>query len=169
MKLLSRPKIALVLPLAVLAVAALIALNELGYQRSSVAAESMVREQDKRGALSLLLQQVLDAETGQRGYLLTGDEKYLLPYAESTAKISATLDTLRTAYLGDPVQLGKFAELSRAVSRKLAEIEVTIKIRNLGGDNESWMQVLRTNLGRDYMNATRDAALDMIATTAASM
>ena len=169
MKLLSRPKIALVLPLAVLAVAALVALNELGYQRSSVAAESMVREQDKRGALSLLLQQVLDAETGQRGYLLTGDEKYLLPYAESTAKISATLDTLRTAYLGDPVQLGKFAELSRAVSKKLAEIEVTIKIRNLGGDNESWMQVLRTNLGRDYMNATRDAALDMIATTAASM
>ena len=169
MKWLRRPKIAFVLPLAVLAVAALVALNELGYQRSSVAAESMVREQQQRSMLHVLLQQVLDAETGQRGYLLTGDEKYLLPYLEATAKITATLDALRTIYVGDPVQLGKFAELSRAVSRKLAEIEVTIKIRNLGGDSENWMQVVRTDLGRDYMNATRDIALSMIETAAASM
>lgn len=169
MKLFSRPKIALVLPLAVLAVAALIALNELGYQRSAVAAESMVREQEKRGTLHVLLQQVLDAETGQRGYLLTGDEKYLLPYSEATSKLTATLDSLRTSYADDAVQLGKFAELSRAVSRKLAELEVTIKIRNLGGNSENWMQVVRTDLGRDYMNSTRDAAIDMIATAAASM
>ncbi len=166
---LRRPTVALVLPLAVLAVAALVALNELGYQRSSVAAESMVREQDRRGTLNLLLQQVLDAETGQRGYLLTGDAKYLLPYSEATSKISATLDRLRTSYAGDAAQLSKFAELSRAVSRKLAELEVTIKIRNLGGDSESWMRVVRTDLGRDYMNATRDAALDMIAAAAGNM
>ena len=169
MNLFRRPKVALVLPLAVLAVAALVALNELGYQRSSTAAESMVREQDRRGTLHLLLQQVLDAETGQRGYLLTGDEKYLLPYAEATNKLTATLDHLRVSYMGDAAQLGKFAELSRSVSRKLAEIEVTIKLRNLGGDSENWMQVVRTDLGRDYMNATRDTALDMIAAASANM
>ena len=169
MNLFRRPKVALVLPLAVLAVAALVALNELGYQRSSVAADSMLREQDRRSTLHLLLQQVLDAETGQRGYLLTGDEKYLLPYAEATNKLTATLDHLRVSYTGDAAQLGKFAELSRSVSRKLAEIEVTIKLRNLGGDSENWMQVVRTDLGRDYMNATRDAAFDMIAAAAANM
>jgi signal transduction histidine kinase len=169
LKLLSRPKIALILPMAVVAVAALIALNELGYRRSSVAAESLVREQEKRGTLHVLLQEVLDAETGQRGYLLTGDEKYLIPYGEATAKITATLDRLRGIYLDDAVQLGKFAELSRAVSRKLAELEVTVKLRNLGGESENWMAVVRTNLGRDYMNATRDSALDMIASAAANM
>ncbi|HNY46262.1 MAG TPA: CHASE3 domain-containing protein, partial [Casimicrobium sp.] len=80
---LSRKKNVWVLPLAVLAVASLIALNELGYRRSSEAAQSMVNEQEKRSALNTLLQQVLDAETGQRGFLLTGDEKYLQPYAEA--------------------------------------------------------------------------------------
>lgn len=169
MKLLSRPKAVIVLPLAVLAVASLIALNELGYRRSALAARMIVAEQEKRGALHQLLQQVLDAETGQRGYLLTGDEKYLLPYTDATNKINATLDALRTSYADDTAQLGRFAELSRAVSRKIAEIEVTIKIRQVGGDSENWMQVVRTDLGSAYMNATRDTALQMINTAAVNM
>ena len=126
-------------------------------------------EQEKRSTLHVLLQQVLDAETGQRGYLLTGDDKYLLPYAEATNNITKTLDSLRAIYVDDKAQLTRFAALSRAVSRKLAELEVTIKIRNAGGDSENWMQVVRTDLGRDYMNATRNTALEMIATAAGSM
>ena len=158
-----------VLPLAVLAVASLIALNEIGYRRSAEAAQSMAREQEKRGHLHLLLQQVLDAETGQRGYLITGDEKYLEPYSEATAKIGSTLDKLRTIYSGDAAQLARFAELSRGVSKKLAELEVTLKIRRVGGDSENWMQVVRTNLGKDYMLAIRDTALDLIQTASESM
>ncbi len=169
MKLLSRPKVALILPLVVLSVAALIALNELGYRRSTTAAESMVTEQEKRGSLHRLLQQVLDAETGQRGYLLTGDDRYLIPYREAAAKINVTLDTLRAGYVADKEQLARFADLSRVISRKLAELEVTIKIRAIGGDSENWMQVIRTDLGRDYMNATRDIALEMIATSSDRM
>jgi len=160
----TRPKTAWVLPIAALAVAALIALNELSFRRSAEAAESMVYEQQKRSNLHVLMQQVLDAETGQRGYLLTGDEKYLLPYSEATTKINATLDTLRADYANDAAQLARFAELSRAVSRKLAEIEVTIKVRQVGGDSENWMQVVRTDLGKDYMNSARHAALELIAT-----
>lgn len=169
MKLLTRPKVALVLPLAVLAVAALVALNELGYQRSSVAAESMVREQQKRGVLNLLLQQVLDAETGQRGYLLTGDEKYLVPYSDATTKINETLAVLGTKYIGEPAQVLQFDNLSRAVAKKLAEMEVTMKLRQLGGDSENWLQVVRTDLGRDYMNSVRDVARELIAEASALM
>ena len=169
MHLLSRPKAALVLPLAVLAVASLIALSELGYRSSAVAAETMVDEQEKQSALYVLLQQVLSAETGQRGYLLTGDEKYLVPYMEAIHNITKTLDGLRTIYVGDKVQLARFSEMSRAVSRKLAELEVTIKIRQADGDSENWMQIVRTDMGRTYMNATRDTALEMIATAAESL
>jgi signal transduction histidine kinase len=162
-------KTSMVMPLAALAVAAMIALNELGYRRSVDAATSMAREQDKRGALHLLLQEVLDAETGQRGYLLTGDEKYLGPYSDATTKISASLDALRTMYLSDTEQIAKFSELSRAVSRKLAELEVTVRIRNVGGESENWMQVVRTDLGRDYMHAIRDAALGLVAVATEKM
>lgn len=169
MKIFGRPKLALVLPLVVLSVASLIALNELGYRRSTAAAVSMVSEQEKRGALHRLMQQVLDAETGQRGYLLTGDDRYLQPYSEATVKINATLDDLRNHYIGDNAQLARFAELSRVVSRKLGELEVTIKIRNVGGDSENWMQVVRTDLGREYMNSTREIALGMIDTASDRM
>lgn len=162
MKMLNRPRVALMLPLVVVSVAALIALNELGYRRSIAAAESMVREQEKRSTVQLLMQQVLDAETGQRGYLLTGDEKYLVPYNAATSKINSTLDRLRAAYADDATELGRFAELSRVISRKLGELEVTLKIRTIGADNENWMQVLRTDLGREYMTTTRDLALAMI-------
>ncbi len=162
MKLFNRPKVAFILPLVVVSVAALVALNELGYRRSIAAAESMVSEQEKRATLQLLMQQVLDAETGQRGYLLTGDEKYLVPYNSATSKINPTLDRLRASYANDAPELSRFAELSRVISRKLGEMEVTLKIRAIGGDNENWMQVVRTDLGRDYMTATRELALDMI-------
>ncbi len=169
MKLFRRPKLALVLPLVVVSVAALVALNELGYRRSITAAETLVNEQEKRGALHRLMQQVLDAETGQRGYLLTGDDRYLQPYSDATAKINGMLDALRSQYIGDNAQLARFAELSRVVSRKLGELEVTMKIRGVGGDNENWMQVVRTDLGREYMNATREIALDMIETASNRM
>jgi signal transduction histidine kinase len=164
-----QPRIALVLPLVVVSVAAIIALNEIGYRRSIVAAESMVQEQEKRSNIHLLMQQVLDAETGQRGYLLTGDEKYLLPYSQTTEKINATLDRLRNIYLSRPQQLDKFADLSRAVSRKLAEIEVTVKLRKLGGESQNWMKVVETDVGREYMNAIRDIGADLISVTVADM
>jgi signal transduction histidine kinase len=163
------PKIAFVLPLVVISVAALIALNEIGYRRSIVAAENMVLEQEKRTTIHTLMEHVLDAETGQRGYLLTGDEKYLLPYSQASTNIGVTLDRLRTIYLAHPEQLDQFADLSRAVSRKLAEIEVTVKLRSVGGDSKNWMQVISTDIGREYMAAVREKGAGLIAAAVVDM
>lgn len=153
----------LALPMAVLAVAALIALNELGYQRSILSAENMSLQQEKRGALNSLLQNMLDAETGQRGYLLTGDQKYLSSYGDALVEIAPALDRLRELYINDRGQVSQFAELSRSVSKKLAELEVTIKLRELGGATETWMQVVRIDVGRTYMDAVRDKGNALIA------
>ena len=153
----------LALAMAVLAVASLIALNELGYRRSIESAESMSLQQKKRGELNFLLQNMLDAETGQRGYLLTGDQQYLSSYEEALAQIAPTLDKLRDLYITDRAQLAQFAELSRGVSKKMAELEVTVKIRRLGGESENWMQVVRTDVGRGYMDNIRESANGMIA------
>lgn len=153
----------LALPMAVVAVASLIALNELGYRRSIESAESMSLQQKKRVELNFLLQNMLDAETGQRGYLLTGDQQYLSSYEEALAQITPTLDKLRDLYITDRAQLAQFAELSRGVSKKMAELEVTVKIRRLGGESENWMQIVRTDVGRSYMDNIRESANVMIA------
>jgi hypothetical protein len=59
----------------------LVVINETGYERSSAALDDIaVASQTRSNTLNKLLQHMLDAETGQRGYLLTGDPRYLEPY-----------------------------------------------------------------------------------------
>ena len=73
------PKMAISLPLAVLAAIILISINEAGFRLSSQANTNFKEAEATRGAVNRLLQHMLDAETGQRGYLLTGDPQYLAP------------------------------------------------------------------------------------------
>jgi hypothetical protein len=76
----------------------LIGINETGYVRSTEALYRIDEYTRTRNAVSRLLQHVLDAETGSRGYLLTGDPRYLEPYNAAVAEISQNLDNLRADY-----------------------------------------------------------------------
>lgn len=148
------PKMAISLPLAVLAAAILIFINEAGFRLSTQAVTRIEESQATRGAVNRLLQHMLDAETGQRGYLLTGDPKYLEPYDVATAEINQTLDTLRRHYTAYPEELAEFTLLSRSVSRKLAEMDLSVRMRKQGNE-EAWKFVLTTDVGMDQMNAIR--------------
>jgi signal transduction histidine kinase len=148
------PKMAISLPLAVLAAAILIFINETGFRLSTQAVTRIEESQATRSAVNLLLQHMLDAETGQRGYLLTGDPKYLEPYDVATADINQTLDTLRRHYTAYPEELAEFGLLSRSVSRKLAEMDLSVRMRKQGNE-EAWKFVLTTDVGMDQMNAIR--------------
>jgi CHASE3 domain sensor protein len=57
---------AISLPLAMLAAIAMVAINEVGYQRSNQALEAMAHTQSTRNAINHLMQNMLDAETGLR-------------------------------------------------------------------------------------------------------
>ncbi|WP_348064574.1 CHASE3 domain-containing protein [Polaromonas sp.] len=145
---------AISLPLAVLAAAILIFINEAGFRLSTQAVTRIEESQATRGAVNRLLQHMLDAETGQRGYLLTGDPKYLEPYDVATADINQTLDALRRHYTPYPEELAEFGLLSRSVSRKLAEMDLSVRMRKQGNE-EAWKFVLTTDVGMDQMNAIR--------------
>lgn len=145
---------AISLPLALLAACILIMINETGYNRSVAALNSMAQVQETRGAVNRLLQHMLDAETGQRGYLLTGEASYLEPYENATAVINQNLNLLRALYLGQPDELKIFAELSRSVQRKLSEMDVSVRLRKRGND-DAWKFVLTTDVGKEQMEAIR--------------
>lgn len=161
MKWFAIPKMAISLPLAVLAAVVLISINEAGFRLSTGAVTRIEESQATRGAVHLLLQQMLDAETGQRGYLLTGDPKYLEPYDAATADLNQTLDTLRRHYTASPAELTEFALLSRSVSRKLAEMDLSVRMRKQGNE-EAWKFVLTTDVGMDQMNAIRTQIVKLI-------
>jgi signal transduction histidine kinase len=145
------------LPLALLAAASLITINETGHRRSVAALQAMSLVQQTRTSVSRLLQHMVDAETGQRGYLLTGDQAYLAPYADASAVIQQNLLQLRELYdVGDlRGELQVFEELERNVQRKLSEMEVSVRLRGQGHEG-AWKFVLSTDVGAQHMKAIRE-------------
>src|SRR4051812_46991978 len=95
-----------------------------------------VRDSDKvvehsnlvRSHIQQLLTVMTDAETGQRGFLLTGDPGYLAPYRNSRTRAAQFLQLLRSDNVDDADQLHHLAELQPLVEAKLAELEDTIQI-----------------------------------------
>lgn len=71
---------------------------------------------------------LVDAESGQRGYLLTHDEGYLVPYKKTVASIDQRLADLRKMAEGDAQQSARLARVISAVEDKLAEMASTIEL-----------------------------------------
>ena len=162
------PKMTISLPLAVLAVVGLIFINEASFRSSSDAVADMQEAQLTRGALNDLKEIILDAETGQRGYLLTGNERYLEPYKNAINQVNQQLDKLRTIFTPYKDQMAEFGLLSRHISRKLAELDLSIRMRREGKE-EAWRFVLSTDVGKEHMQAIRDQTTKLAAASIRDM
>ncbi len=127
---------------------------EAGYKRSLQALDTLTKTQATRAKLNLLMQQMLDAETGLRGYLLTGEERYLEPYNSASAAISSSMDDLRGIFIMDPKELATFTPLARQVERKTSEMELSLRLYRQGND-EAWRFVMFTDVGMENMDAIR--------------
>jgi methyl-accepting chemotaxis protein len=81
------------------------------------------------GVLSLLK----DAETGQRGFVITGDQAFLEPYTAATAGIGKMQKDLRDLTADNPVQQQRLDEAEPLIAAKLAELRQVIEIRRAAG------------------------------------
>ncbi|SEJ60146.1 Histidine kinase-, DNA gyrase B-, and HSP90-like ATPase [Variovorax sp. OK605] len=158
---LAPPKMAVSLLLAALAALALVGINEAGYRQSSRALADIDEAQQVRGALNQILQNMLDAETGQRGYLLTGEVSYRQPYDDAVKQVDGHLATLRRLYIGRPAELTQLAELSKHVLRKVAEMDMSVRLRQ-DGKEDAWKFVITTDVGREEMDAIRSTAGELV-------
>ena len=148
--------------MALLAAMVLVGINEVGHMRSQDAVEQLAQGLTTRSDVNKLLQSMLDAETGQRGYLLTGNETYLEPYDKAVATVQTNLDSLRMQFMGAPADMQEFALLSRQISRKLAEMELSLRLRRQGNE-DAWKFILNTDVGKEHMEAIRQHAQELIA------
>ncbi len=162
MRWLAFPQMALSLALAVLATLALVGINEAGYRQSHQALEEMGDAQRARVVLSLMLQNILDAETGTRGYLLTGEPRYREPYDAAVKQVDGHLAALQILYANRPNQLAQLNQLSKHVSRKLAEMDMSVRLRQ-SGNEDAWKFVITTDVGREEMEAIRNQVEDLVA------
>jgi signal transduction histidine kinase/ActR/RegA family two-component response regulator len=114
-----------------------------------------------RQAQAQLFSTVQDAETGQRGYLLTGELSYLDPFDQAQQRIPDLTHQLRSLIAGDEVQTRRLDLMSADIDHKMRELERSIS-RSKAGDAAGGLAIVKTNEGRDVMLRIRSesAAID---------
>jgi signal transduction histidine kinase/ActR/RegA family two-component response regulator len=98
---------------------------------------------------------VQDAETGQRGYMLTGEAPYLAPYRSAVDALPGELDKLKPAMADDPQRAAAFGELRSAISDRLKELADTIAMFQ-SGDRAGALAMIRDDRGKVYMDRVRE-------------
>jgi CHASE3 domain sensor protein len=107
-----------------------------------------------------LLSSMKDAETGQRGFLITGDESYLEPYHRALARIHSIESKLNQLVRGDAQQSALAAELAAPIDGKLKELEMTIALRKSDGFDAA-RKVVDSDAGKKYMDQIRQDVAQM--------
>ena len=141
-----------VLALAVLIVDALLvfaSLRTIVYSNDQVARSRMAIA-GLEHALSLLK----DAETGQRGYLLTGRDEYLTPYRDAESSLGDALRELRSLTSDNERQTPQVDELETLCSEKMAELKRTIGLGQQGRRDEA-VQIVERGRGKALMDQAR--------------
>ena len=95
-----------------------------------------------------------DAETGQRGYLLSMDEAYLRPFEAAGPRLGEELATLRSLVMDNPAQSARVEQLETAARGKLAELEETVAAARAGRIGEA-MAVVKAGRGKKLMDDAR--------------
>lgn len=116
--------------------------------------ERVVRTHDAIIALDESLSLVQDAETSQRGFLLTNDDAYLAPYNTALRTIPAKLDEIAQRTGGNAGQDQRLVSLRLHVDAKLAELAATIELRRRQG-LDSALAVVKADRGKIEMDAIR--------------
>jgi signal transduction histidine kinase/CheY-like chemotaxis protein/CHASE3 domain sensor protein len=111
--------------------------------------------------LDELLSTMKDAETGQRGFLLTFNEHYLEPYNAAVLAAGSQVDELSQLTSDNPKQQARIAPLKQHIDAKLAELKETIDLRRAQGA-EAALAVVTTDRGKIEMDKIRAqlAAMD---------
>ena len=124
------------------------------YERAGSVASSVV------GAGNRLLVGLLNAETGQRGYLLTGKPVYLQPYDVALSTVPADQRLLGSRVSAIPGGRRYFATLGDLVAAKMAELRRTIDLAR-DGDHAGALRIVDTNEGKHTMDRARRAIGDI--------
>ncbi len=96
-----------------------------------------------------------NAETGQRGFIITADSSYLVPYENAEDSAASALARLREYTAGNESQQHRLDTLDSVVAAKFAELEETMALRNREGFNAA-AAAMRTDRGRELMDRARE-------------
>lgn len=151
--------------LLALSIAALLAVQVVSF-RNGERIDDLFQRQIKSRNLVLALERCLslikDAETGQRGYLLTGDEGYLQPYYAALKSLDETMRFLQGELEKDSKSARKFDEIQTYLGEKLQEARETIQLRR-DSTFEAAVRLVMSDKGKITMDNLRLVFSELIA------
>jgi signal transduction histidine kinase len=137
-------------------------ISEASYWQSVRTLDELGTMQTSRVSLLVLAQSVLDAETGQRGYLLTNRKEYLQPYEKALRSIEESFKALDVYYGAKPDQKGDLAQLHALTETKLSELALTIRLHDEGKTGAA-NELLLSDIGKEKMEAIRSLGATLLA------
>jgi signal transduction histidine kinase/DNA-binding response OmpR family regulator/CHASE3 domain sensor protein len=155
------------LGLALLAVLCITFFSVRSLQNRNQSAERVQRSQRINERLEVVVSTLKDAETGQRGYLLTGDEKYLQPFVAAESRLDGQLEAVRRE-LEDEGQRRLLEEARGFARSKMVELRSTIELRQKGHAEEA-LRMVRTDRGKQDMDQLRATVATMEAAERAEL
>ena len=151
-----------VFPLACIAAAGLLAISEASYWQSEGTLGELGASSEVRSTIQVLAQGILDAETGQRGYLLTGRAEYREPYDRALAKIEEAFRVLDRYYGRDPEPRAVLAKLHALAETRLSELALTIRLKE-EGRSSAGTEIVLSGIGKEQMDALRALSSELLA------
>ena len=109
----------------------------------------------------LVLSLLKDAETGQRGYLITGEESYLEPYNSASKLVYQEINTVMELTKDNAKQQMRLASMKPLIDQKFAELQQTIDLRK-GKGLEAALKIVLSNKGKTTMDEIRSIYNEII-------
>jgi PAS domain S-box-containing protein len=143
-------------PIGIAVVVVIILANTALSYRNTVqlyaAAEGVAHSQRVQAALSQVLTSAAEAETGQRGYVITGNERYLEPFYAAERRIDTEVSRLAQLTRDNALQEAEVPRLQRFIVQKLDELRLTIAVRRENGSDAA-RAIVFTDRGRLAMDS----------------
>ena len=128
--------------------------------KQTEAAAWVAHTREVQNQLTQLLSNLQDAETGQRGYVITGVESYLAPYTDGSARAEENRRHLAELVSDNPRQQARADALAPLIADKLAELQQTVELRRTR-DFTAAQSLVLSDRGKKTMDAIRTIVQEM--------
>lgn len=149
----------LALGLAIGAGVAVVVAGELAYSLADSSLTSVRNRHSARLDAMSLRALLIDAETGQRGFLITGRDAYLEPLEAARPALAQVVRRLQRRYEG--TQWDQLVDdLDQRALEKLSELDTTVGMYRRN-PNAQWQELVKTDIGKEKMDAVRTATISL--------
>lgn len=142
---------------------AAIALVTVAFFNTEIRREEAVRisveireAQERMRMMAEVIYAAADAESGQRGYLLTHEPEFLQPYNDAKQRLAILMPELRAAYQNNPEETQHVGRVEELIDKKLRELNSSVELFESTGTATMSVQLAKTGVGLRWMAQVRD-------------